>query len=85
MTPIPEADPLAWAGAGGEVVYWWHRYTNAKDPLSQARALTELANHMSDLKSWLPDYDPETQTVEWEREDVEDNGILEKREGNATT
>lgn len=66
---VPEADPMAWADAGTEVVYWWHLFTNAKDPLSQANALVELSNHMHDLKTWLPDYDPQTMTVAWERDD----------------
>lgn len=57
--------------AVAEADYRWKLYTEATNELSRADALIELSNAMSDLRSWLPDFDIETGTVEWEREDHE--------------
>jgi hypothetical protein len=64
-----EVDPYGWTDAGDDVVYWFHLFSTAKDPLTQAGALVELSNHVHDLKTWLPTYDGDTMTVAWERED----------------
>ena len=53
--------------AATEVVYWWHRLENAKTLPEQAEAITQLSNHVSDLKTWLPGYDNDSGTMPWER------------------
>lgn len=50
-----------------EVVYWWNRLENAKTLPEQAEAITQLSNHVSDLKTWLPGYDLNSGTMPWER------------------
>lgn len=49
-------EPTDWPGydAVVEVVWRWERYAAARDPFSQAEALIQLANAMSDLSSWAP-------------------------------
>lgn len=63
-----KAEP--WHEAGAEADYRWHLFIAAKDPLSQAMALTDLANAMHDLRTYLPGYEFETGTLPWQREDV---------------
>jgi len=46
-------DPEA-GDAAESVVRAWECFTNAKDPLAQAHHLINLAEHMSDLASWVP-------------------------------
>jgi len=46
-------DPEA-GDAAESAVRAWECFINSKEPLSQAHHLTTLANHMSDLASWVP-------------------------------
>ncbi len=57
-----------WHDAAIDADYWFYQYANATTPFKQADAMVSLANAMSDLRSWLPGYDPETGTLPWERE-----------------
>lgn len=68
-TMTTDKDPNGWVEAGTEVVYYFHLFAHAKTPLDQADALLHLSNHVFDLKTWLPDYDGNTGTVAWERDD----------------
>lgn len=52
-------------------VYRWRRYCRDASVLGQADNLLRLQNAMSDLTSWLPGYDYNTDTLPWEREDLE--------------
>lgn len=54
-----------------DVIYHFQCYVGADRLDNQAHHLTELCNKISDLKSWLPDYDSNTGTIAWEREDEE--------------
>lgn len=73
---MAERDPhehcSAWEPAGVEVAYAWHRFATAKTPTEQASAVVALSNAMSDLRSWLPGYDSEHDTMPWEREEDDD-------------
>jgi hypothetical protein len=57
LTLVPEDDTLIDPNAGDaaeSAVRAWECFINAKDPLAQAHHLVNLANHMSDLASWVP-------------------------------
>jgi hypothetical protein len=60
-------EPQPWHDAALEAEYRWHLFVTAKDPLSQAMAITDLSNAMHDLTTWLPGYDPNTGTMPWDR------------------
>lgn len=68
--PAPDAptDEQPWHDAAIEADYRWHLFTNARTPLDQAMALTDLSNAMHDLRTFLPGYDYESGTLPWERE-----------------
>lgn len=59
-------DPEGIVEAADTVEWRWSRYERASGVVDQADALVELSNAMSDLASWLPNYDPETGEVERE-------------------
>lgn len=61
--------PYSWHNAGLEVVYRWDCFQSANNPVDQAHQLVELSNAISDLKSWLPEFDIETGTMPWNREE----------------
>ena len=48
----------------------WRSFAEASTPTSQASALLELNEAMSDLTSWLPGYDYETGTIAAERDEL---------------
>jgi hypothetical protein len=52
-----------------EVLYSWDRYTSADNPLSQAKWLIHLQDNLSDLRSFHPDWEWETGTMPWDREE----------------
>lgn len=52
-----------------DVVYEFDRYVGATFLTDQANHLNQLANHMSDLRTWHPGYDYETGTMPWERDE----------------
>lgn len=54
-----------------DVIYHFQSYVEATRLDNQAHHLVELCNKMSDLKSWLPDYDSNTGTIAYERDDEE--------------
>lgn len=58
-----------WHKAGVEVDYRWHLFIQAKTPLDQAQALTDLAFAMYDLRTYLPGYDYNNNTLPWRGED----------------
>lgn len=59
----------SWHNAGLEVAYRWDCFQSANNPVDQADQLVELSNAISDLKSWLPEFDIETGTMPWDREE----------------
>lgn len=54
-----------------DVIYYSQLYFKADTPEKQAGYLVELSNKISDLKSYMPSYDPEYFTLDWERDDEE--------------
>lgn len=52
-----------------EIVYHYQCMAGATRPDNQAHHLIELSNKVSDLKSWFDDYDSNSGTVGFERED----------------
>lgn len=59
------------ADAIEEVYYQFNRLTSANDVLTQASALMDLNNAISDLVSWHPGYDINSGTLPYEREEQE--------------
>ncbi len=57
-----------WHAAGLAADAAWDRFATARDPLSQASAISALQDAMSDLASWLPGYDPELGRVPYDDE-----------------
>lgn len=55
--PSPEQP---WMNAGRNVWWAWNRLSHAQNLLDQADATVALANAMSDLGSYLPEYDAES-------------------------
>ena len=55
----------SWLAEAADTVEWrWSLFAAAKDPVSQASALVELANAISDLGTFIPGYNAETGDVE---------------------
>lgn len=48
----------------------WDCLSNASSPIDAAFAMTRLNDAMSDLVTWHPEYDSETHTLPFEREEV---------------
>lgn len=63
-------EPLAGClDAMTSVLHAWDQYTSTTDAISRATWLITLNNHMSDLRSFHPDWDFETDTMPWSREE----------------
>jgi len=55
----------SWLAESADTVEWrWSSFATAKDPVSQASALVELANAISDLRTFIPGYNTESGDVE---------------------
>lgn len=60
-----EKQTLEWFTDAADTVEWrWRQYENARTALEQADALINLSNAMSDMASYLPNYNPETGEVD---------------------
>ena len=53
----------SWHDSGLNVNHYFEMFAAAKTPVEQAQYLIELTNAMSDLRTWLPGYDIETDVV----------------------
>lgn len=51
-----------------QVDYWWRRLRAATTLLDQGEAATALNNATADMRSWLPGWDMDSDTMPWERE-----------------
>lgn len=71
MTLNPEPLPRS-LDALENVVYYFDRYTSAQTLKDQAGHLIELSNAVSGLRSFHPGYDPDSNTMPWDREDDDD-------------
>jgi len=66
----PEPDALQpWQDAALSADYRWHLLCQARTPLEQASAMMMLANSMSDLRTFLPGYDYNHDTLPWQRDE----------------
>lgn len=68
MTEI-KYDPTGWHGAGVDLVDAWQDYERASTIPAQVAAFEKLSNAMSAIKSWVPGWDYEYDTMPWDRGD----------------
>jgi hypothetical protein len=53
--PTPAGD--GWHDAARTAWWEWERLSDARTPIEAAQAMVNLSNAMSDLVTWLPDWD----------------------------
>lgn len=74
MATSPESNETpGWVDAAEWADYYWHQYKNAGSLAEQNTAFERLSNHMHDLRTWLPGYEYEHDTLPWQREDEDDS------------
>ena len=57
-------NPSWMAEAADDAIWRWSRFAAARDPLSQAGALVNLSNAMSDMATFLPGYNSQTGEID---------------------